>query len=213
MVAPWLNALAIASLWIALACALYVLVDVVRHPQGMAIMNWVWPITALYAGPLAVWAYFAWGKASAKPRAAGVAVDVSHCGAGCTLGDIVAESVIFVTGWSIAGSVLLAEYVGDYALAYVFGIVFQYFAIAPMRGLAFWPGIWAAIKADTLSLTAFEIGLFGWMALMNFVLFHPAPMPNQPAFWFMMQVGMLVGFITAYPMNWWLVRVGIKEPM
>jgi len=48
---------------------------------------------------------------------------------------------------------------------------------------------------------------------MNFVLFHPAPMPNQPAFWFMMQVGMLVGFITAYPMNWWLVRVGIKEPM
>ena len=180
MVAPWLNALAIASLWISLACALFVLVDVVRYPQGMAIMNWVWPITALYAGPLAVWAYFAWGKASAKSRAAGVAVDVSHCGAGCTLGDIIAESVIFVTGWSIAGSVLLAEYVGDYALAYVFGIVFQYFAIAPMRGLAFWPGIWAAIKADTLSLTAFEIGLFGWMALMNFVLFHPAPMPNQP---------------------------------
>ena len=29
----------------------------------------------------------------------------------------------------------------------------------------------------------------------------------------MMQIGMIVGFITAYPMNWWLVQVGIKEPM
>ncbi|MGA7746366.1 MAG: DUF4396 domain-containing protein [Candidatus Aquilonibacter sp.] len=213
MTAPWLNALAIASLVIAFACAAYIIIDVMRRPQRMAIMNWVWPITALYAGPLAVWAYCAWGNAPAKPYAAGVAVDVSHCGAGCTLGDIVAESVIFVTGWSVAGSVLVAEYIGDYALAYTFGIVFQYFAIAPMRGLSFWPGIWAAIKADTLSLTAFEIGLFGWMALMNVVLFHPAPMPNTPAFWFMMQIGMIVGFITAYPMNWWLVKVGIKEPM
>jgi hypothetical protein len=213
MVAPWLNALAVASLVVAFACALYILIDVVRRPQRMAIMNWVWPITALYAGPLAVWAYHAWGNASPKPYAAGVAVDVSHCGAGCALGDIAAESVIFVSGTSIAGSVLLAEYVGDYALAYAFGIVFQYFAIAPMRGLAFWPGIWAAIKADTLSLTAFEIGLFGWMALMNFVLFHPGLMPNMPAFWFMMQIGMIVGFITAYPMNAWLIRAGIKEPM
>jgi hypothetical protein len=70
MVAPWLNALAIASLLIAVVCAAYILVDVVRHPQRMAIMNWVWPITALYAGALAVWAYYAWGKASAKSFAA-----------------------------------------------------------------------------------------------------------------------------------------------
>lgn len=31
-----------------------------------------------------------------------------------------------------------------------------------------------AAKADMLSLTSFEIGLFGWMALMAFV-FYPAP--------------------------------------
>jgi hypothetical protein len=123
MVAPWLNALAIASLLIAVVCAAYILVDVVLHPQPMAIMNWVWPITALYAGPLAVWAYYAWGKASEKSFAAGVAVDATHCGAGCTLGDIIAESVIFISGVSIAGSMLLTEYVGDYVLAYAFGIV------------------------------------------------------------------------------------------
>jgi hypothetical protein len=32
-------------------------------------------------------------------------------------------------------------------------------------------------------------------------------------FWFMMQIAMLFGFLTAYPMNWWLIRKGIKEAM
>ena len=25
-------------------------------------------------------------------------------------------------------------------------------------------------------------------------------------FWFMMQIAMLCGFATAYPVNWWLIR-------
>ena len=29
----------------------------------------------------------------------------------------------------------------------------------------------------------------------------------------MMQLGMLIGFGTSYPMNWWLIRRGIKEAM
>jgi hypothetical protein len=32
-------------------------------------------------------------------------------------------------------------------------------------------------------------------------------------FWGAMQVAMIAGFITSYPMNWWLIRVGIKERM
>jgi hypothetical protein len=36
---------------------------------------------------------------------------------------------------------------------------------------------------------------------------------NDPVFWFMMQVGMCIGFLTTYPANWILVRVGIKHTM
>jgi hypothetical protein len=36
---------------------------------------------------------------------------------------------------------------------------------------------------------------------------------DSPEFWFMMQLAMLIGFVTAYPVNWWLIRVGIKEAM
>ena len=29
----------------------------------------------------------------------------------------------------------------------------------------------------------------------------------------MMQLAMLCGFATAYPVNWWLIRRGLKEKM
>lgn len=72
-------------------------------------------------------------------------------------------------------------------------------------------GVFAAIKADTLSLTAFEVGLFGWMALTSFVFFNHQLHPDSPVYWFMMQSGMVIGFATSYPMNWWLISKGIKD--
>jgi len=216
-----LDALAWISLIVACACAALILVDVLRRPQKMGIMNWVWPVTALYGGPLAVWAYLKLGRPDARgapetpPKLfwQSVVVSASHCGAGCTLGDIIAEIIVAAFALQIAGSMLGAEFALDFAFAYVLGIAFQYFAIVPMRGLSFWPGIWAAVKADTFSLIAFEIGLFGWMALTYYVLFTPRLMPSEPAYWFMMQIGMLIGFATSYPMNVLLIRWGVKEPM
>ena len=82
-----------------------------------------------------------------------------------------------------------------------------------MLGLSFRKGVVAAAKADVLSLTAFEVGLFGWMAVMSFVLF-PSPLhPDTAAYWFLMQIGMIIGFATAWPANVWLIRRGIKEAM
>jgi hypothetical protein len=55
-----------------------------------------------------------------------------------------------------------------YLFAYAFGIVFQYFTISPMRGLSFRQGLIAAIKADTPSLTAWQLGMYGFMAIAYF---------------------------------------------
>jgi NADH:ubiquinone oxidoreductase subunit 5 (subunit L)/multisubunit Na+/H+ antiporter MnhA subunit len=81
------------------------------------------------------------------------------------------------------------------------------------RDLGKLEGIWQAIKVDTLSIVAFQLGLFGWMALSHFVLWQP-PLPvDTSVHWFMMQIGMIVGFFTAWPVNRRLVRSGIKEKM
>jgi hypothetical protein len=226
MIPEWLQVLAVVALLGAFACALILVVDVVRRPQPMGVMNFVWPITALYLGPVAVWWYWALARPGSQPAPEhtrhGVSqrpfwktiiVEATHCGAGCVLGDILAEFAIFFSAATIAGSVLFAEYVGDFVLAFTFGVAFQYFAIAPMRGLALLPGIKAAVQADAISLTAFEIGLFVWMFLMTRLPFHEALNPLQPSFWFLMQLGMIAGYATSYPANWFLVRAGIKQAM
>lgn len=71
----------------------------------------------------------------------------------------------------------------------------------------------AALKADTLSLTFWQIGMYGWMAIAVFAIFNHLLKASDPVFWLMMQIGMLAGFATAYPINWWLIKKGIKEAM
>jgi len=45
----------------------------------------------------------------------------------------------------------------------------------------------------------------------------PAMAPVMSAahaeYWLMMQLAMLAGFFLAYPVNWWLVKTGVKEEM
>jgi hypothetical protein len=57
MAPTWLFYLAVISLALAVITTIIIIFDVIRHPQKMAVMNLVWPITALYFGPLALWMY------------------------------------------------------------------------------------------------------------------------------------------------------------
>ena len=209
--------------WLSLSAVSFLLIaiDVMTHRQHMAIMNFVWPLTALYFGLFAIWMYFAFGRNTSnsgrasphnqkKPFWQTVWIGVTHCGAGCTLGDFAAEWVVVLSGLTLFGSHLGTMFFFDFVLAYLVGIVFQYFSIAPMRHLTGWDGILAAIKADTISLIAFEIGMFAVMAWTH-ALFRLEP--DKPQYWFLMQIAMVIGFFTSYPANWWLIRKGWKEAM
>jgi hypothetical protein len=239
MVPNWLHDLSIVALMAGFLCALIVAIDITRHHQPMGIMNVVWPVTGLYAGPLALWGYYVYGRsashghgakhqmhgASETPFYAAVGKGATHCGAGCSLGDIVAEWLAFIVPtiavWfgyrSIFPDKIFAVWIVDFIFAFSLGIVFQYFAIAPMRGLGLRAGLVAAVKADTLSLTAWQVGMYGFMALAHFyffgVLIGAKLEVNSVEFWFMMQIAMLCGFVTSYPVNWWLIETGIKERM
>ncbi len=237
--------------------ALVIVVDEfgLGNRQHMAVMNLVHPITALYWGPVWLWAYFTRGRKSSQTwlhaeaqriveqsspagidgtvealREQGSSTDerhlrpwhiadaVSHCGAGCTLGDIAGEWTVLMLmitwfgKWS--GHQLPDELLIDFLFAWTLGIAFQYFTIVPMRGESPLKGLWSAIKVDTASIVAFQIGLFGWMAIYMLVLWpHHGITIESPDFWFQMQIGMILGYFTAWPVNKWLVSSGIKEKM
>lgn len=227
------------SLLIAVLSALVIAIDEFRNPQQMWIMNIVWPVTALYFSIFAVVFYFRAGRRSSRramasmskeemqlhkqqteekarhdPSLRQVALATSHCGAGCVLADILVESGLFALGITLLGSELWASYLWDLIAAWLLGIIFQYFTIKPMRNLSVREGLLAAVKADTLSILAFQIGMYLWMALTWFKLFpHPHLHPNEPGYWLMMQIAMICGFLTSLPMNRLLIQKGWKEAM
>jgi hypothetical protein len=242
MIPPWLHILATASLVLGLIGAVVVAIDELRHPQHMWIMNLVWPLTALFASALGLWGYFAYGRADVHKQAepdrehehhpseikqtpVTVAKATTHCGAGCCLGDILAEWLAFAVpvvatwlGWrTLFSDKMFAVWILDYAFAFVLGIAFQYFTIQPMRKLSPAKGLKLAVKADALSLTAWQVGMYAFMAFAQLFLFrHLLGVRlevDRPEFWFMMQIAMLAGFATSYPVNWWLLRIGVKEAM
>ena len=150
-----------------------------------------------------------------RPRWQPVVLSTLHCGAGCTLADIVGEWFLFFVPVAIGGSILAGTWVVDYLLALAFGIGFQYAAIRGMeRTLPRGEAIRRAAKADILSLTAWQAGMYGWMAVAIFALNGGEAMPRTSfVFWFSMQVAMACGFLVALPVNILLIRAGIKKGM
>jgi hypothetical protein len=228
----WLTSVAIVSLAIAAACFVIIAIDILRgHKQHMWIMNIVWPITALYGSVVALYFYFTVGRLSThqamiaakkqgetppgkqKPFWQMTTVAATHCGSGCTLGDIVAEWGMVIFPFTLFGEKIFGAWVVDFVLAFLFGVAFQYFTIVPMKQLPKGKGLWAAVKADSLSLTSWQVGMYGWMAIVVFAIFGHEIQKTNPIFWFMMQIAMWLGFLTSYPVNWWLLKKGIKEKM
>jgi len=212
---------------------------VARRPQKMGVMNVVWPVTTLFGIAFVLWLYLRYGRRPATPerhdgrtdhtRQSGqpfpaiVAKGALHCGAGCMIGDVIGEWLAFVVpgvatmfGWhTLFEHKMFAVWALDFVLAYALGVAFQYFAIVPMRHLPPGRGLIAALKADTFSLLSWQVGMYGVMALLQLVWFSRSyglqAKVDTPEFWFAMQAAMCAGLATAFPVNWLLIRKGVKE--
>lgn len=150
-----------------------------------------------------------------RPKWQSATLSTLHCGAGCTLADLIGEWLLFFFPIAIGGSLLAGSWVTDYLLALLIGIGFQYAAIRGMdRLLSRGEAVRRAAKADILSLTAWQVGMYGWMAVVIFV-FNSGIQPPRDTFyfWFMMQIAMGCGFLVALPVNVLLIRLGIKRGM
>lgn len=219
----WFQTLAAFYGPLSILVAVLVLADIVvmGRRQPMVIMDVVWPLTLLYWGPLGLLFYGWFGRAPAaagqkghhheRPMWQATFNGATHCGAGCALGDFLGDWLVVAAAFTLFGSDVGAKIVLGFILAYLFGILFQYFSVAPMRKLGVREGILAAIKIDTLSLLAYEIGMFAVM--LGRAWLWPHLSAGEWSYWLSMQIAMVVGFCTTYPVNWWLIRKGIKEKM
>lgn len=229
-----LRDVAIANVLLSIVLALWSVLDVNRRPPAMSIMKWVWPFTFLWGGLLALVMYLWFGRSPLVTHPPehdqmhhhghghqrkfwhSVSLGATHCGAGCTLADLLTESAMYLFGinFVVSGHAVFGNWIVDYIMALIIGVIFQYGAQAPMSNAPRSTVWWQSFKSDVLSLTSWQIGMYGWMAICIFVLFsHSVMRPDHWTFWWMMQIAMLCGFLTAFPTNWALIKVGIKEAM
>ncbi len=131
-----------------------------------------------------------------------------HCVAGDGIG-ILAGAVLAAT-FGISG---LAEAALEYVLGFAFGwTIFQALFMRDMAGGSYLGALKSTFLSELLSMNLLMAGMMPTVMILRRHL-PGADNPTTPIFWFVMSMGLLVGFIIAYPMNWWLVANKLKHGM
>src|ERR1700689_5743690 len=131
-----------------------------------------------------------------------------HCVAGDGVG-IVAGAVLA----PVFGLTGLSEIALEYALGFAFGwMVFQALFMREMAGGSYRRSLASTFIPELLSMNLLMTGMVLTMMALKMLLGRGAG-PTTAAFWFVMSMALLVGFMVAYPMNWWLVRYHLKHGM
>ena len=194
---------------------LFVVVDIRTTPES-PVLKWGFILLTAYIGPLGAFLYVL-GCREPLPgmheryvaaRWRQVMGSTMHCVAGDGAG--------ILTGAVIASLFRLPE-AADIALEYALGFgfgwsVFQALFMRGMAGGSYRRSLASTFFPELLSMNCLMAGMVPVMMLaMKSV---PASRdPSGPAFWFIMSMALLAGFITAYPMNWWLVSHHLKHGM
>lgn len=214
-VPDWLTPVAWTFISLSLISAALVAADIylLRRRQAGVATELVWMSSALYLGPFAVAAYVRWGRAerasavtdSSEPeRAPGAAFAVLPGGGASAVAHLIAVPLVVAVGWTIAGLAMWPMIAVIAVLAIVMLAVYE-LAVSPEQrgGHARRLSLWSALAAAVITVVAFDVGMVGWMLLLHFNGLMPAV--TEGTFWFLMQVGVVVGLATGYPAVKWLL--------
>ncbi len=195
---------------------LFVVIDI-RSTPASPVLKWGFILLTAYTGPLGAFLYVL-GCREPLPglheryvatRWRQVLGSTMHCVAGDGVG-ILAGAVIA----SLFHFTKLTDVALEYLLGFAFGLsIFQaLFMRSMMAGGSYRRSLTSTFFPELLSMNCLMAGM---VPVMTLAMKHvPAGHdPSQPAFWFIMSMALLFGFLTAYPMNWWLVSHHLKHGM
>lgn len=204
------------NIWFALTALslVYVAVDI-RTTPAHPVLKWAFVILTLFTGPFGAFFYVLGCREPLKgthetyvtERWRQVLGSTMHCAAGDGLG-IVAGAALAAL-WDLPR---WADLSLEYALGFGFGwAFFQAFAMREMAG-SYVRSLRLTFLPEFVSMNLLMTGM---ILTMHGLRPHIAGAGNPGAlpFWFVMSMALLVGFVFAYPINWWLVARGLKHGM
>lgn len=206
----WLTTLSWVWIAVAVMSSAAIVRDIRRgRQQPDAAMTYVWPLAALYLGPLAWPVYRRFGRIPDDSPAARMVRSGLPGGVSSGLAHVVAVPFVVATGLTLFGLDMWAMVAIITVLATGGIFLFEYivFTERDLRVPGF-AGMRPALMIAVLAVVAFDVGMLGWML----VLHHTENMPaaGDIRFTFLMQVGLVLGTITALPAMRLLIARGIK---
>jgi hypothetical protein len=137
-----------------------------------------------------------------------VTASVIHCVAGDGLGIMTAMIIARLIGMNF-----WQEFWFEYAVGFAFGwFIFQYKAMSKMTDSAL-KALWMGGRAEFFSMMTVMAGMGISMGFITPLVVGEQPKPYTFAFWGFGALGLLIGFVTTYPMNWILVKIKWKHGM
>lgn len=194
----------------------YVTCDLIVRTPEMKVMKWGWILVTLYTGPVAFIVYWLSCREPAPgthekfiaplwKQTVGSAI---HCMAGDATGIIVAAAITSLLGLPMGIDAAI-----EYAAGFAFGLlIFQALFMKDMLGGGYWHAVKSTWLPEFLSMNAVMAGMIPVMIILM-TRDMTAMEPTSPRFWGIMSVASLVGAVFAYPINWWLVKNGLKHGM
>lgn len=208
----WLTPVAWTWIAMALLSTAVLGVVVVRRRQPRSAMDWVWISSGLYLGPIAVAAYLLTGRDHRDgPRRDGAetadpnpTVATLPGGGASAVAHLIAVPLVAAVGWTIAGMEMWPTIIVIAVLATLLLTVHERAASRARGARPAAPlSLGAAAVVALVTVAAFDIGMVGWMVLLH--LNDLMPGAGEATFWFLMQVGVVVGLVTGYPAVRWLL--------
>jgi FtsP/CotA-like multicopper oxidase with cupredoxin domain len=100
----------------------------------------------------------------------------------------------------------------EYLAGFSFGLfIFQSLFMKRMMGGSYWQNVKMSFMPEFISMNAMMAGMAPTMSFLMMGRDMRAMDPLELTFWGVMSLGVIVGFITAYPFNVWMVHAGIKH--
>jgi len=213
-VPDWLTPVAWTYIALSLLSVAFIAADIYlgRRRHDRVATELVWITSALYLGPFAIPVYLSRGRTHASSTAVDgtarrtneTAIAVLPGGGASAVAHLIAVPLVVAVGWTIAGLAMWPMIIIIAILVTVMLAVYGRIASGSSTGGTRSLSIGAAIVAALITVAAFDIGMVGWMLLLHFN--NAMPPVTESTFWFLMQIGVIVGLMTGYPAVKWLLR-------
>ncbi|PHJ60893.1 multicopper oxidase [Nostoc linckia z18] len=212
----WINTVLIVWFSLTVLSVIYVAWDAFTSNPELTVMKWGWLLVTLYTGVIGAALYILSCKEPApmqheefvKPLWKQTLGSTIHCLAGDATGIIVAAAITMTLGLP-----MWLDVISEYFFGFAFGLfVFQSLFMKDMLGGSYLKAVRRSFMPEWLSMNAVMAGMIPVM-----VILMSRDMTAMEAtsirFWGVMSLATLVGFIVAFPVNMWLVAVGLKHGM